>query len=229
MNDANGNILEARAVGRTAGPTGNWLIRDVSLAIALGDKVALVGPSGSGKTVLLRVLAMLDPVDRGELLWHGHEVAREAIPLFRSRVIYLHQQPALIEGTVEMNLRYPFALRAHRDRKFDAQLIRAWLTKLGRDESFLKKETRDLSGGERQLTALLRAMQLQPELLLLDEPTSALDQRATAAVEECLRQWQQEQVDKRSLVIVSHNLAQVERLVDRSLGVDEGRLEVASR
>lgn len=89
------------------------LLQDLSVAIRGGDRIAIVGPTGSGKTLLLRSLAMLDPVDAGEIRWQEQTVSGNQIPQFRCRVIYLHQRPALVEGSVEDNLRQPFSLRVH--------------------------------------------------------------------------------------------------------------------
>ncbi len=192
-------ILEARNIGRATADGQNWLIRGISLAIRPGDRLALVGPSGSGKTVLLRALALLDPLDAGELLWRDRSVTRELVPQFRSRIVYLHQRPALIEGTVEDNLRYPFGFAVHKQRRYDGERIKLWLGMLGRTPDFLQKASRDLSGGELQITALLRAMQLEPDVLLLDEPTAALDHAATLAVQQCVEQWQRERSDRAQL------------------------------
>jgi putative ABC transport system ATP-binding protein len=221
-------ILEARNVGRAAADGQDWLIRGITLVIRPGDRLALVGPSGSGKTVLLRALALLDPLDEGELLWRDRPVIQESVPRFRSRIVYLHQRPALIEGTVEDNLRYPFQFTTHKHRRYDADKIGNWLSLLGRPPDFLQKVSRDLSGGELQITALLRAMQLEPEVLLLDEPTAALDHAATEAVQQCVEQWQREQRGERSFVLVSHNMPQAERLADRILVMRAGRLDEGS-
>jgi putative ABC transport system ATP-binding protein len=218
-------MLEAHRVGRVAADRDRWLLRDVSLSMTSGQRVGLVGPSGSGKTLLLRALALLDPLDVGELTWRAEPVTRQSIPHYRSRVIYLHQRPALQEGTVEQNLILPFTYSVHRARQFDRPRIERWLEGLGRDSSFLAQQSRDLSGGELQIAALLRAMQLDPEVLLLDEPTAALDQAATEAVERLIQQWQREEPEHRAFLIVSHNHHQVRRLVDRVIGLRAGRVE----
>lgn len=217
-------ILEARNVGRMTSDQRGWLFRDVSLSISAGERVALVGPSGSGKTVLLRALVLLDPWDTGQLLWEGRDVGRYAVPHYRSQVIYLHQRPAIIEGTVAENLEYPFRFAVHRNRAFDSDKVEYWLGILGRDLSFLAKHSRDLSGGEMQIAALLRAVQLEPQILMLDEPTSALDQATTEAVEHCVQQWHREGGAERSFVVVSHNTEQVRRMVDRTLSIQDGQL-----
>jgi putative ABC transport system ATP-binding protein len=217
-------ILEARDLGRYAAATDTWLLRDVSLDICAGERLVIVGPSGSGKTLLLRCLAYLDPLDAGTLRWKDATLTRHTVPLFRSHVVYLHQRPALVEGTVADNLQYPFSFAIHKDRRFDEQRVIGWLRSLGRQPEFLEKSSRDLSGGEAQITALLRAMQLEPAVLLLDEPTAALDQAATQAVEQCALQWCREDVQRRTVVWVSHNQEQAARMADRVITLDAGRI-----
>ena len=112
-------MLEARSISRQAGD--RWLLREVDLRIGGGERLALAGPSGAGKTVLLRALALLDPLTSGEVRWHGRSVEPGGAPAYRRRVAYLHQAPALAAGTVEANLRVPFGLGAHRGRSFDRE------------------------------------------------------------------------------------------------------------
>lgn len=193
-----------------------------------GDRLAIVGPTGSGKTLLLRSLALLDPFDAGQIRWHGQEVSRDRIPEFRSHNIFLHQRPALIEATVEENLRQPFSLKIHGGKQFNRQLIVELLDSLGRDESFLARQQRELSGGESQIVAMLRALQLNPEVLLLDEPTSALDSKSTQAVERLINTWVGQQPERRSTVWVTHDRQQVQRVSGQVLEMNAGCLQSRS-
>lgn len=214
--------LEADRVGRRH-PAGGWLLRGVSLTLAPGDRVAVEGPTGAGKTLLLRALALLDPLDEGRVLWRSRAVADAEVPRFRRRVAYLHQSPALLEGTVEDNLRAPFAFRVHRNRAYDETRARELLAELGRDPSFLGKATHDLSGGERQVTALVRLLQLEPRILLLDEPTAALDPASVERVEDLLSRWVAGGDGGRAYVWVSHDRQQAGRVGGRALRLEAGR------
>ncbi len=222
-------ILEARQLGRRAPGGSEWLLRDVCLSVHPGSRLAVAGPSGSGKTLLLRALALLDPLDAGEVRWRQQPLRHRDIPRFRSQVVYLHQRPALREGTVEENLRQPFTFGVHRDRHYDARRISRLLDRLERGKRFLSKDQHDLSGGERQLVALLRILQLDPELLLLDEPTTALDSQAAEAVESLIEHWRGEAPQRRATLWVSHDARQLERVADHVLRMHEGRLDTNRR
>lgn len=221
-------LLEGRRIGRRAPANradedGAWLLHGISLAVAAGERIAVVGPSGAGKTLLLRALALLDPIDEGEVLWREGPVADRSVPAFRRQVLYLHQRPALLTGSVEANLRLPFGFAAA-GGAYDRARAAALLDVLGRGAGFMAKSTADLSGGEAQITALLRAIQMEPTVLLLDEPTVSLDADAAAAIERLVGEWFGRRPAERALVWVSHDAAQAGRVSDRSLRLAAGRL-----
>ena len=151
-------------------------------------------------------------------------ISGEGVPLYRKQVIYLHQRPALFDGTVEDNLRLPFGLKAHRDRQFDRKRATDLLAQLGRDAEFLSKPSRRLSGGESQLVALVRALQLDPLILLLDEPTASLDSNASQAAERAIETWLA-QASGRALVWVSHDVEQTRRMTTRQIRLRAGCLD----
>lgn len=217
-------LLEARGVGRRAPGDGAWLLRDVDLAIARGERVAVAGPSGAGKTLLLRALALLDPVDAGEILWEGEAVPDDRVPAFRRSAVYLHQRPALFEGSVRDNLRAVFDLDANGERAYDEDVAVASLERLGRGAAFLDKPADDLSGGEEQIVAFLRAIQLDPAVMLLDEPTAALDREATGSIERLVAEWADERPDERGFVWVSHDPSQADRVAERTVRLRSGSL-----
>ncbi len=220
---SSGMILEADHIGRRHPDGQTWLLDDVTVAIEPGTRLVLTGPSGGGKTLFLRALGRLDPLDRGEVRFRGHGIHHDAIPRYRASVIYLHQRAALIEDTVDAALRRPYALNVHRQRKYDRRRVEDLLSALGRDAAFLEKKVAELSGGEIQITALVRALQLDPTILLLDEPTAALDGPTATAVEQLLDRWLT-QSRQRAMIWVSHDEAQARRAGHAAIRMEAGRV-----
>ena len=214
MNDV---LLRAETLGRLIKDT--WIWRGVDLGLRAGEQLAIVGPTGSGKSLLLRCLASLDAADEGNLDFDGRPLAAWTLPDYRSRVVYLHQRPALWEGTVEDNLRAIFELAAHRSRQYDRDRAVACLRAFDRAASFLHKSTAELSGGEQQITALVRALGIEPSILLLDEPSASMDTTVTRQVEELIAGWVRES-PHRAAVWTSHDPDQVGRVASCMLTLD---------
>jgi putative ABC transport system ATP-binding protein len=218
-------MLTAVDILRTDRESGKVLLDAPHFAVAPGQRVAVQGPSGSGKSLLLRALAWLDRLDRGQLRYRERRVHHDSVPDYRRRVVYLHQAAALDGIKVEDALKAPFRLRVHRRARYDrAQAVKTFGS-LGRDTEFLDKNIRDLSGGERQIVALTRCLLLQPEMILLDEPTAALDAATTKLVEKTVCDWVAERPDQRAILWVSHDDAQAERLATRTVRVNAGRVQ----
>jgi UDP-glucose/iron transport system ATP-binding protein len=217
-------MLEARNIGRMRHDESGWLLRDVSLTIEAGNRIALTGATGSGKTIFLRSLAMLDAIDEGTILWCGEPPTLNDIPTYRSLAIYLMQRASLFAGTVEENLMAPYFLAAHKNREYSRERILEQLEGLNFDKRFLANDTANISGGETQIVALLRAMQLDPMLLFLDEPTASLDATTTGQVEQLVADWISSDPTQRAFVWVTHDAAQASRLANRTFQLREGRL-----
>lgn len=215
-------MLSASSLRRVAGDS-TVLLDNVSLAISPGDRIALAGPSGSGKTLLLRALALLDPIDGGRVEWLGTTPAGDAVPRFRRQAVYLAQSPMIDEGRVAEQLERPWRFASAEGRGFDAERATRLLARAGRDAQFLTQAGDNLSGGEAQLVALVRALLLEPRLLLLDEPTAAMDEETKQSAETLLEAW----IDAdpgRSWLWVSHDPLQLARTCRRELRIAAGRL-----
>ncbi len=217
-------LFSARALGRRRADRQGWLLRGISVEVHAGDRVAVAGSSGAGKTLLLRAMSLLDPIDEGEVLWNDRPVANRQVNAFRSQVVYLHQRASLVEGSVEDVLRSPFLLYIHRQQQFDRDRVLDWLTALGRDAGFLSKWSGDLSGGEAQIVALLRVLQLDPAVLLLDEPTAAMDAATTHAAEQLVERWVADAANRRATVWVSHDAQKADRAAQRVIKLSDGQL-----
>jgi putative ABC transport system ATP-binding protein len=198
------------AIGLGRNLDGRLLWRDINLTLEAGDRLALVAPSGQGKTLLLRNLALLDPLQRGALSLQGRSPASWGVPAWRARDMLLSQRPVAHAGTVEENLRSVWGYASQRRRgRWQPGRIGGWLGRLGREPAFLGYPAERLSGGELQLLSLLRALQLDPVVLLLDEPCASLDAATTLAVEDLVKEWLAE--DARACVLTSHDPRQIGR------------------
>jgi len=197
-------LFELREVGLDRG--GRAVLDRFSAEIPEGA-TAVVGPSGAGKSTLLRLLNRLADPGRGEISYRGRPLSSCEPLALRREVSLVPQLPALLEGTVESNLRYAAELAG------EPLQVEETLRRAGLDPSFAERDVAKLSVGEQQRAMLARALAQRPEVLLLDEPTSALDHAARDAVEATLARLRSE--SDLSLVLVSHDPEQARRLGDR--------------
>lgn len=197
---------------------GRRLTGPLEIQVSPGRVLGIRGPSGSGKTTLLRCLARLRDPDRGTVTLDGRSAEELGFPAYRSRVVYVAQRPAMLGGTVLDNLAFAFGLKAHRaplPRGEAERLLAAFELRGG-----LGVEAARLSEGERQRVGLVRALLLEPSVLLLDEPTSGLDARSAELVEAELRARLERGC---ALVLVTHDAAQLDRLAHAVLDVEAPR------
>lgn len=178
-----------------------------SLHAAAGECVAIIGPSGAGKSLLLRMIADLDP-NEGRVRLDGARREIFSGPAWRRLVMYLAAESGWWANDVAAHMQ-PVAA------------AEALLPRLRLAPQLLHVPVSQLSTGERQRLALIRAVIRQPKLLLLDEPTSALDAETTLAAEALLRELAQAGM---GLLLVTHNEAQVHRMADRRYELRGGRL-----
>lgn len=203
-------------------------LRSVSLSIARGSCVALRGTSGCGKTTLLSVLGGMVPPTSGEVKLLGRSIThlrdRHRSELRRKEVGFVFQELALVpELSVEENVFLPLVpnggASAEVKKRTRAQMERVGLLKY--EKTIAKK----LSGGERQRIAILRALVLDPPILLLDEPTAHLDASNTSSLLDWLGVLRSERAPRTTLVITTHDPRVLgHTLVERVVTMSDGAI-----
>jgi putative ABC transport system ATP-binding protein len=170
------------------------------LRLEAGECIAVTGASGAGKSLFLRLIADLDP-GQGEVLLNGRERRNWTPPAWRRQVLYNAAEPGWWATRVGEHFPGPALARA-----------REMAPLLDLSLGLLDAPVVQLSTGERQRMALIRALVVEPPVLLLDEPTGALDQDSTALVEEMLAERIAEGT---AVLMVTHNPEQARRLGSR--------------
>lgn len=210
--------LRVHGLAVTAGKQS--LVAGLSLDVRAGEIVALIGPSGSGKTTVLRAIAGLIQPAAGTVHVAGQSGDAVGWPAFRRRVVLLDQRPVLLEGTVRQNLARPFAYRTARSA-FPERRARDLLVRVGVEPERIEQEARSLSVGQQQRICLVRALLVEPQVLLMDEPTSALDAASVRAVEDLVAQRAREH--GLACLAVTHDLGQVDRWCSRAIDLQAYR------
>ncbi|MBX9928171.1 MAG: ABC transporter ATP-binding protein [Gemmatimonadaceae bacterium] len=197
------------ALSGVAARVGAFMLRDVALTVPAGGYGVVIGPAGSGKTTLLEVIAGLLPVTAGRVTIAGQDVA--GVPPEAREVALVYQHALLFPHlTVAENVAYGARDAAH------AREVHA---RLGID-ALTARPVASLSGGERQLVALARALARRPKVLLLDEPFSALDPRRRAEVRRIVRQCHREW--GLTTLQVTHDFTEAGLLGDVAVLLDSG-------
>jgi sulfate transport system ATP-binding protein len=199
-------------------------LNDVSLRVETGELVALLGPSGSGKTTLLRLIAGLEFADEGSILFDGADATSRSAR--DRRVGFVFQHYALFRHlTVFENVAFGLRVRPRRDRLPEAEIRRKvqTLLELVQLDMLAERYPSQLSGGQRQRVALVRALAVEPRVLLLDEPFGALD----AKVRKELRRWLRRLHDDLHVtsIFVTHDQEEALDLADRVVIMNHGRIE----
>lgn len=200
------------------------VVQDVSLRVEPGECFGLVGPSGCGKSSLLWVMAGLNPHWSGDMVLAGTHVQpgstftgqlrRDVQMVFQDPYVSLHPRHRLRRTLAEPLKR--LGLENIDDR------IAQGFQQVGLASALIDRYPHQLSGGQRQRVAIVRALLLEPKIVLLDEPTSALDMSVQAEILNLLNQLKAER--QLTMVLVSHDPDVIDHMCDRSVTMQAGRI-----
>src|SRR5258707_13414330 len=197
-------------------------LRDVPVGFGDGATPAVVGPSGSGKSTLLQLINGLVRPSSGTVHVHGKPINYDRLPELRRQIGYTVQGTGLFPHlTVERNITLLARLVGWKAERIRAR-AQELMERVGLPWMFATRYPHELSGGQQQRVGLCRAMMLQPPLFLLDEPFGALDPVTRNEIQQQLVLLQQ--LEPRTIVLVTHDLHEALRLAQRLLVLDHGRI-----
>ena len=199
------------------------VLKGIDLTINKGDVVCLVGPSGCGKSTFLRCLTRLEEPDGGTVMLDGKEITEHDIDATRAQMGMVFQHFNLFPHlTVKKNITLaPVRLGRMSQAAADKQAMEL-LERIGlADKADVYPNM--LSGGQKQRIAIVRALAMNPEVLLFDEPTSALDPEMVGEVLELMKELAR---DGMTMVVVTHEMGFAREVANRVIFIDEGVIKV---
>ncbi len=198
------------------------ILKDVSITVRAGERVALVGPSGAGKSTTLKLLNRFYDVTGGSITIDGMDIRRVPLAFLRNQIGLVQQEPFLFNGTVRENILYgdlsagqesvEAAAKAARAHEFIVKLPEGYDTWIG--ERGVK-----LSVGQRQRVSIARVLLKDPPIVMFDEATSNIDTETEVKIREALN----ELTKGRTTIIIAHRLSTINE-VDRIIVVEHGRV-----
>lgn len=197
------------------------VLKDITTTIKKGEKVVLIGPSGSGKSTFLRCLNRLEEPDGGTILFEGADITSKDcdIDLHRQKMGMVFQHFNLFPHlTVMQNITLaPVTLNLKTKEEAEEQAMQL-LERIGLSEK-ANAYPSTLSGGQKQRIAIVRALAMDPDVMLFDEPTSALDPEMVGEVLDLMKQLADEGM---TMVVVTHEMGFAREVADRVLMLYDG-------
>ena len=201
----------------------NEVLKDVSFSVNKGEVVVILGPSGCGKSTLLRCINGLETVQDGKIILDGEVISNRTkdMHLIRQKVGMVFQSYDLFPhmNVLENILLGPMKAQ-HRERKEVVKEAEEWLARVGLPDKKLAYP-RQLSGGQKQRVAIVRALCMNPEVMLFDEVTAALDPEMVREVLDVMMNLAN---DGMTMLIVTHQMDFARAIADRIIFMDEGSI-----
>ena len=201
----------------------NSVCNGIDLTVETGELVCLIGASGSGKSTILRCINLLEPIDDGQILLDGVDItAPELDPRsIRQRVGLVFQSFNLFPHMTALeNVLLGAKARAAEARGRDQEQAEELFERFGLADR-MKYFPDQLSGGQQQRVAIIRALAMTPEVMLLDEITSALDPELVGEVLDVVRRFKSEGM---TMILATHEMAFAREAADRVCFLDQGRV-----
>ncbi len=199
------------------------VLKDVDLSVARGEVLVVCGPSGSGKSTMIRTINRLEPIEKGRILIDDADIYGKGVNLnaLRQKIGFVFQQFNLFPhmSVLDNVVFAPVNIRKQ-PRKQATELARQLLARVGLEHK-IDAYPGSLSGGQQQRVAIVRALALQPPVMLFDEPTCALDPEMVGEVQQVMKGLAK---DGMTMVCVTHEMGFARDVCDRVVFMDAGEI-----
>ena len=197
-------VLQVQHLSKSFGS--HEILRDIDFSVHAGDVTSIIGASGSGKSTLLRCINLLETPSDGHILFHGQDMAgrHTNAAAYRAKVGMVFQSFNLFNNMTVLQNCMVGQIKVLKKKPDEArEMALRYLRQVGM-APYINARPQQLSGGQKQLVAIARALAMQPEILLFDEPTSALDPEMVGEVLSVMRQLAKEGM---TMLVVTHEMA----------------------
>ena len=218
-------IIEIQHLSKVFGTGGGQVaaLRDVSLAVQPGEIFGIIGLSGAGKSTLVRCINLLEHPNEGAVLFHGQDLTglkEKELRMQRRKISMIFQSFNLLDQRTSLdNICFPLEL-AGVSKKEARKRAMELLEIVGLPDKANAYPVQ-LSGGQKQRIAIVRALCMEPQVMLFDEPTSALDPEMVGEVLDVMKQLAHEGM---TMVVVTHEMGFAREVADRVIFMDEGKI-----
>lgn len=214
-------MLEVKGLKKKFGK--NLVLKGIDLKVEKGERIAVIGPSGCGKSTLLRCLNMIEKPTSGKVVFYGNDITLKGVDLslIRRKIGMVFQQFNLFPHltVIDNIILAPVKLGILSDKEAKKQAMELLESIDLKDKANYYPE--QLSGGQKQRVAIVRALIMNPEIILFDEPTSALDPEMVGEVLDLIMKVAEKGI---TMIVVSHEMNFVKKFASRVLFVDEGNV-----
>ncbi|URZ17234.1 ABC transporter ATP-binding protein [Clostridium felsineum] len=216
------NIIECKDLSFAYENNNINIINDFNCVIKRGKKVALVGYSGSGKSTILKLISTIYEPKSGDIKIYGNSLGKLNLSYIRSKIAVVSQESFLFPTTIEDNIRIGKESATHEQIVNAAKMAKAheFIMKLPEDyKTRIGERGLNLSGGQRQLISIARAILKDAQILIMDEPTASLDSQSEFLVQEALANI----MENKTIIVAAHKLKTIEH-ADEVLVIDNGKV-----
>ncbi len=203
------------------GDSKDWVIRGITIAFNRREIVIIRGANGAGKTTLMKIAALIYRPSRGCILVEGNDVWRNrSVEIYRKRIVYVHDKPIMLSGTVYDNLAYGLRIRKYDESYIEKAVL--YIAELLNIKNILWEKAKNLSMGQKQIVSIGRALILEPDIIFIDEPFTNLDREKVSKVIEVLNNHKSR---GKGIVIATHLYEYIEDIeIDRTIYIANGTI-----